>query len=197
MRYKFRFATIIILFHVVCAYGQNIKCQSSKYSQMSDNLNRDTHVMRASISCSDSCRLFVMFSEDIINDNGRKDAIRRKMLRRYNDFSLSMLAWEPNIIMDSTYIVPGPFAKLLEPGENFDIIFESEQYDGTSMIDVLQKHLLVFDISELDDCGCSNFIEGAKSQNFLYAYSFIVLNFDKFLSYMKRNAMKMKIELDY
>lgn len=197
MKFKF-FLTMSLLFVINCVYGQEMKCQSCSLIQIDgDNQKKIVNIIKASITCTDTCSIIIMFTEDCMDEFTVKNALRRKMIRRYNDFSLSMLAWEANMrIMNHICTIPSSFVKLLEPGESFDLFFYSEQHDDSTMINMLSNHILKIHNQEMKDSGFDNFIEGAKTHNYLYSHSFILLEFDLFYAYMNENESKMIIQIE-
>ena len=90
-----------------------------------------------SIQNSTSAKLLVFFIEENNDSLPPVQLLRRKLLRRYGDFSLSMLEWESNMIIeDSCAIIPELFVKCLLPKETFEIIipFNSSDRENTKAV---------------------------------------------------------------
>lgn len=195
MKLRIFFTTLLFIF-INRGYGQEISYQSTNIIQIDgDNNSRFTNIIKASVACTDTCSTLIFFTEDSMNNYSVKKALHKKMLRRYNDFSLSMLAWEANMhLLNPICLSPCLLVKLIEPGESFEIFFYSKKHDDSTVVKTLTDHLLRIKIQDLNDCGFNNFIEGARIHNFLYTPFFITLDFDIFYDYMNKNEKKMIIQ---
>ena len=97
------------------------------------------------------------------------ELLKRKLLRRYDDFSFSMIEWEPNMTIEKNNIVtPKLFVKILAPKRKFTIIvpfFNNEDEDVALKVPL---HLLVCPESVFS----SNMIEMPHFRENLQSYDF-------------------------
>ncbi len=144
-----------------------------------------------SIQNSTSAKLLVFFIEENNDSLPPVQLLRRKLLRRYGDFSLSMLEWESNMIIeDSCAIIPELFVKCLLPKETFEIIipFNSSDRENTN-VDIT-KHLLVCDEHMFSDplIGMPNFVKNLSLFRVDYPYPYVVMNSSIFLTFIYKQA---------
>ena len=97
------------------------------------------------------------------------ELLKRKLLRRYDDFSFSMIEWEPNMTIEKNNIVtPKLLVEILAPKRKFTIIvpfFNNEDEDVALKVPL---HLLVCPESVFS----SNMIEMPHFRENLQSYDF-------------------------
>ena len=175
------FISIIGLIFFFCnsVFGQEIKLTETRYcTQERDGALQFVQTTNYTIQNSDTSRIIIFFIEEENTSASQIELLKRKVLRKYNDFSLSMLEWEANMdIDDICHIVPELFVKCLEPGESFAFITYSSN-EQEEVAKELPKHILIckdIDFSNLS-IGLPNFVKCLKDYKFEYPYSYIVLD---------------------
>lgn len=182
--------TILFFIQWCCAevFGQTIDISFTKFNVTGTSESRLQ--MRCHVVNNDTLPMTILFSEDNLNCYDQRIGIIRKICRKYKDFSLSMLAWESDMIVDGDLATfPDLFVKILNPKDTFDIIVDSEENSEDAIRNCLLSHLLICDQSTLSapNIGLSHFIECIQDYNFNYSYSFISINYTDFLKFVDNN----------
>lgn len=151
----------------------------------------ETHSCLYSIQNNTSAKLLIFFVEENNDSLLPVQLLRRKLLRRYGDFSLSMLEWEPNMVIeDSCAIIPELFVKCLLPKETFEIImlFNSSDREKTN-VDIT-KHLLICDEHMFADSliGMPNFVKNLSRFRVDYPYPYVVMNSSIFQAFVYKQV---------
>lgn len=95
--------------------------------------------------------------------------LKRKLLRRYDNFSFSMIEWEPNMTIKKNNIVtPELFVKILAPKRRFTIIVPFFNREDEDVALKVTQHLLVCPESVFS----SNLIEMPHFRENLQSYDF-------------------------
>ena len=150
------------------------------------------HTEHYTISNNDFERLFVLFTEDETDSLSQIQLLRRKLLRKYGDFSISMFIWDNVLIEDDTYpIVPDFFVKSLEKGESFDIFMVYNEEDKL-LLGNFKKHILICSEKELmsPQISMPNFARAIKDLHIEYPYPYIILNSNNMCEFINRYKSK-------
>lgn len=104
--------------------------------------------------------------------------LKRKLLRRYGDFSLSWIEWEDMVIEKSDNVRPELFVKVLAPKEKFKIIIPFADYEEEQLASKIAQHLLVCPESMFSDnqIGMPYFVENLQRYKFAYPGKSIVFS---------------------
>lgn len=133
--------------------------------------------------------LVVFFIEENNDTLPNVKLLRRKLLRRYGDFSLSMIEWEANMdIENSTTVIPELFVKILTPKEKFKIDVPFANGKEKQFASKVPQHLLicserVFSNSFIE---MPHFIENIQRYNFGYSGTKVVIPVSNFMSFILR-----------
>lgn len=104
--------------------------------------------------------------------------LKRKLMRRYDDFSFSMIEWESNMIIRNNRIVtPELFVKILAPKRKFTIIVPFFNREDEDVALKVAQHLLVCPESVFSShlIGMPHFRENLQSYDFAYPSNNIVI----------------------
>ena len=169
--------------------GQDIKMSEARYCVMEQkNEIRKIQSSCYTIQNNDTSRMVLFFVEENNTTKSHLDLLKRKVFRRYGDFSLSMLEWEPNMMMEDTcFIVPELFVKILNPCESFNIIVGQKTTHTKTFVNEIPKHLLICKETDFEDSqiGLYRFLSSLKEWNFDYPYSYIVIDADVLYSFVQ------------
>lgn len=165
---------LCLLYNV--SWGQKITTSIANYCIYGCDNSCCIHATRYVISNDNQNQIILFFTEEEVSKNDAIQQLRRKVLRPYGDFQLSMLEWEGNLqIEDACSFIPELFVKTLNPNESFEIIVISDSNSEEPIFD-LCKHILICNESNLSQIGLSQFIKYLEWYNFGYQYSYIVIN---------------------
>lgn len=141
-------------------------------------------------------KLLIFFIEENNDTLSNIKLLRRKLLRRYGDFSLSMIEWEANMsIENSTTIIPELFVKILKPKEKFKIGVPFTNDKEKQFASKVPLHLLICSERVLSNnfIEMPHFIENIQRYNFGYSGTKIVISISDFMSFISRYG-KLKTE---
>lgn len=124
----------------------------------------------------------VMFTEDDVNSMPLKTLIKRKLIRRYGDFSISFFLWDGNVVNNSAYVnVPGYFIKILPPNESLSITLTLQNEDDCLVDSLFRNHILICNLEDIEGderfCGFEN---AMNLYHLLYPYSSVTLLWSQF-----------------
>ena len=189
MRIIFVLFNFILFVHSML-FCQNINSIQARWCIRGEKGEYDeTHSCLYYIQNNTSAKLLVFFIEENNDSLPPVQLLRRKLLRRYGDFSLSMLEWESNMIIeDSCAIIPELFVKCLLPKETFEIImlFNSSDREKTN-VDIT-KHLLICEERVFSDSliGMPNFVKNLSLYRVGYLYPYVVMNSSIFQAFINK-----------
>lgn len=165
------FLVSFFLLFCVCSLGQSVIISNISYCVQNGFFVRGARYLIKNESADD---IILFFTEDEVSEDSIIQQLKRKLLRPYGDFQLSMLEWEANLqIEDTCSFIPELFVKILNADEIFEIIVISDSEEpGFDLC----KHMLMCNESDLSQIGLSNFIRHLDYYNFGYQYSYIVIN---------------------
>lgn len=178
---------IIFLFSFASSlYGQNISFVKQSYIIRKDNMGIDTICnLIYKVRNASSNSLVVMFTEDDINSLPLNKLIKRKMYRRYGDFSLSQFVWDNIENHCVNPIIPDFFIKILSPNESFDIILLLQNEDDNVVDSYFRNHILICNIEDIDN---KEMFYGFKNSviyhNLKYSYFSITLLWYQFADWI-------------
>ena len=181
-----------ILFDHSMLFSQNINPIQARWCIRGEKGDYgETHSCLYSIQNNTSAKLLIFFIEENNDSLPPVQLLRRKLLRRYGDFSLSMLEWEPNMVIeDSCAIIPELFVKCLLPKETFEIImlFNSSDREKTN-VDIT-KHLLICDEHMFADSliGMPNFVKNLSLFRVDYPYPYVAMNSSIFQAFIHKQV---------
>lgn len=188
---KHLFTLTFFFFYCLSVIGQTINESETKYiSILPDGSYGYFQAKKYNINNNDSTLSILLFVEEENTTLSKIELVKRKLLRRYGDFRLSMLAWEPYMIIENGFnSVPELFVKLIRPGESFDIIFILKDYPKDTSFDILPEHLLFCKEKDLCDqsVGLNNFISAIEEYNFEFPYSFVIIDSESFLRFINKD----------
>ena len=116
-------------------------------------------------------KLLIFFMEEGNKSLPRIQLLRRKLLRRYGDFSLSFIEWEADMEIEKSYIVsPELFVKVLEPKGIFNIVIPFTSHEEKRIASQVAQHLLLCpeDMLSSDLIPMPHFIENLQRYDFIY-----------------------------
>lgn len=89
-------------------------------------------------------QLMIFFIEEDNKSLPRIQLLRRKLLRRYGDLSLSFIEWEADMEIEKSYPVsPELFVKVLEPEWIFNIVIPFTSHEEKRTASQVAQHLLL------------------------------------------------------
>lgn len=131
--------------------------------------------------------LFIFFIEEENDTLSDVRLLRRKLLRRYGDFSLSMIEWEGNMYIEkSPTVTPELFVKILKPEEKFEVVVPFANDKEEQIASEVFRHLLVCS-EALFSCnliGMPHYMENLQYYNMAYPHTKVVISTDMFKSFM-------------
>jgi len=188
---KHLFTLTFFFFYCLSVIGQTINESETKYiSILPDGSYGQFLAKKYNVINNDSTLSILFFIEEENTTLSKIELVRRKLLRRYGDFRLSMLAWEPYMIIENgVNSVPELFVKLIRPGESFDIIFILKDYPIDTSFDILPGHLLLCKEKDLCDqsVGLNYFISAIEEYNFGFPYSFVIIDSESFSRFINKD----------
>ena len=183
---RYCFLLTLLQLHILTVWGQTITKSKAKYLIMERNETVTYEFSyRYSIKNDDSLCVIILFTEDDNNIEPLQNLLKRKMLRKYGDFSLAMLAWENMYIEYNYTIVPELFVKVLEYGESFDIYVSSPDSISSQLI---TNHLLICKEEELNKIGLFDFIYYLGEYKFDYPFPYLVINAKVIESFISKST---------
>jgi hypothetical protein len=150
------------------------------------------HTEHYTISNNDFERLFVFFTEEETDSLSQIQLLRRKLLRKYGDFSISMFVWDNVLIEDNTFpIVPDFFVKSLEKGESFDIFMVYDE-ENKLLLSNFKKHILICRETDVmsPQISMPNFARAIKDLRIEYPHPYIILNANDMYEFINRYKRK-------
>ena len=190
---QFVFFVVAFLSSVLPVWSQTIDYAGAKF-MVADSSNHEeirTQV-RCRITNTTDGPLVLLLTEDDINSVDKEIAIKRKMFRNYGDFRLSMLAWEPNLLIEEHLsLVPQLFVKVLTKDDQFDLFLESKDIDAEMLKTTITNHLIIADekVLSADKVGLSHFVEGVFEHNYNFPYDFIMIDFNYFQDFISKKGL--------
>lgn len=131
--------------------------------------------------------LFIFFIEEENDTLSDVRLLRRKLLRRYGDFSLSMIEWEGNMYIEkSPTVTPELFVKILKPEEKFEVVVPFANDKEEQIASEVFQHLLVCSeaLFSSDLIGMPHYMENLQYYNMAYPHTKVVISTDMFKSFM-------------
>ena len=183
------FFMVLLLLYYGSANGQEVKMYLSKYNTVDSTYNtKQVEIYNYTIHNNDTSQIIIFFTEDDITKIPREKLIRKKFLRKYGDFSLSMLEWEANMdICQNSLIIPELFVKVLNPGETF-YLYIYNNYETKLNPNYFNNHILTFKVSVLKNkkVGFPNFVENLNTYKYEYPFSYIVIDSEKIRDFINK-----------
>ena len=184
----------LILFEHSMLFCQNINPIQARWCIRGEKGEYDeTRSCLYSIKNNTPSKLLIFFIEENNDSLTPVQLLRRKLLRRYGDFSLSMLEWESNMIIeDSCAIIPELFVKCLLPKETFEIIMLFDSSCGEKTNVDITKHLLICDEHMFSDSliGMPNLVRNLSLFRVDYPYPYVIMNSSVFQTFIYRQAKR-------
>ena len=178
------FVLLVVFLYCSSGFGQRIKESETKYNyHLPDGKTALYQAKKYTVFNNDSTPSILLFVEEDNTTLSKIKLIKRKLMRKYGDFRLSMLAWEPYMILENGLNqVPELFVKIIAPGDSFDIIFILTDNSCNPCFDILPKHLLICKEEDLCDkkVGLNNFVSAVNEYNFGFPFSFVVIDSESF-----------------
>lgn len=133
--------------------------------------------------------LLIFFIEENNDTLSCVKLLKRKLLRKYGDFSLSMIEWEANMSIENrNTAIPELFVKKLAPKEKFEIAIPFTNSEDEDIALTVTQHLLVCPESVFFNnlIEMPHFIENLQRYDFAYPGKNIVLSASTFRSFILR-----------
>ena len=161
---------ILLLYHVCYSnserYRTNLPLPLIRHTNMSKKCT--IRYIITNTSCQEH---LIFFVEECVDSKSQIKALRRKLYRRYGDFSFSMVEWDPNMEISKENIVTLElFHKILKPNESFTVVVPCYAKDEEKAKLLLDKHLLICTDAMFRDYSIQmpDFIEKIKAYDFSY-----------------------------
>lgn len=138
--------------------------------------------------------LVVFFIEEENDALPKVKLLRKKLYRRYGDFSFSVMIWD-NIIYEKSSnatVTPDIFVKILRPEEKFELVVPFANNDEEQIASKVSRHLLVCSemLFSCDEIVMPNFIEVIQYYGIDYANQNVVISTDAFESFYSKYSNK-------
>lgn len=134
---------------------------------------------------------FVIFFIEEENDTlPQVKLLRRKLYRRYGDFSFSVIVWDNMYFEKSnnTTIIPGMFVKILKPKDKFELVVPFANNEEEQIASKVSRHLLVCSETLLscNKIGMPDFEEVIQYYGIDYAYTKATISANTFKSFFSK-----------
>lgn len=164
-------------------YGQDISEETQKYYVSANGTEVDTVCcLNYQVRNISATSQVMMFTEDDVNSMPMKQLIKKKLKRRYGDFSLAFFVWDANIENNSDYVlVPHFFVKILQPNESFNITLFFQNEDDSLVDSLFRNHILICNLEDIE--GNDMFLGFKAAINNLhleYPYPSLTLSWSQF-----------------
>lgn len=192
---------IFFLLIMICntISSQEIVKSETNYCFMEMNGNsRSVQSCSYTIHNNNTTRMVLLFIEDDNTSRPYIELLKRKMLHRYGDFSLSMLEWEANMDVEhGCMVIPELFVKIIPPHESFSVFYCSEEGSDVIIKDEILKHLLLCNERDFSNTqiGLPNIVKCMENYNYCYPHSFIILNDDVLGKFIKKKRYGINTEI--
>ena len=138
--------------------------------------------------------LVVFFIEEENDALPKVKLLRKKLYRRYEDFSFSVMIWD-NINYEKSNnatVTPDIFVKILRPEEKFELLIPFANNDEEQIASKVSRHLLVCSemLFSCDEIVMPNFIEVIQYYGIDYANQKVVISTDAFESFYSKYSKK-------
>ena len=155
-----KYLLIILLLLSSSIYGQDISVETQKYYVSANRWDVDTICSLVyQVRNVSSTPQVLLFTEDDVNSMPLKTLIKKKLKRRYGDFSLAFFLWDANIENNSDYVnVPSFFVKFLSPDESFNITLSFQNENDHRVDSLFRKHLLICNLNTMSICPLATWI---------------------------------------
>lgn len=142
--------------------------------------------------------LVIFFIEEENDTLPQVKLLRKKLYRRYGDFSFSVMIWD-NINYEKSNnatVTPDIFIKILRPEEKFELVVPFANNDEEQIASKVYRHLLVCSemLFSCDEIVMPNFIEVIQYYGIAYDNSKVVIPADAFRSFLS-NLNKKQSDL--
>ncbi len=170
-------------------FGQDISVETQKYYVLANEWETDSVCnLVYTVKNDSSAPQVVLLTEDDVNSMPLKSLIKRKLMRRYGDFSIAFFLWDPNVENLSAHVlVPEYFIKILSPDESLNITLTLQNEDDRMVDSLFRSHVL---ISNLEDIEGNELFHGFKSymniHHLLYPYSSITLSWNQIVHWLDK-----------
>lgn len=131
--------------------------------------------------------LLIFFIEESNDTLSPVKLLKRKLYRRYGDFSLSMVEWEANMSIEiNDSVIPKLFVKVLEPEEIFKIVVPFADYQDEQIALKVTQHLLMCSESDFSSniIEMPHFIENLQKYDIIYPGTTLVISISTFKSFI-------------
>lgn len=134
--------------------------------------------------------LVIFFIEEENDTLSDVKLLRRKLYRRYGDFSFSVIVWD-NIYFEKSNnatLTPELFVKILKPEEKFELVVPFANNEEEQIASKVSRHLLVCSetIFYNDEIGMPDFMKIIQYYNIDYANKKVVISADVFKLFLSK-----------
>ncbi len=178
-----KYLLIILLLLSSSIYGQDISVETQKYYVSANRWDVDTICSLVyQVRNVSSTPQVLLFTEDDVNSMPLKTLIKKKLKRRYGDFSLAFFLWDANIENNSDYVnVPSFFVKFLSPDESFNITLSFQNENDHRVDSLFRKHLLICNLEDIEGNGMFlGFKAAINNLHLEYPYPSLTLSWSQF-----------------
>ena len=189
-----KYLFVILLSLSSSLYGQDISLETQKYYVLANEWETDSICnLVYTVKNVSSTPQVVLLTEDDVNTMPLKTLIKRKLMRRYGDFSIAFFLWDGNVENHSAHVlVPEYFIKILSPDESLNITLSLQNEDDCVADSLFRSHVL---ICNLEDMESEDMFYGFKNamdyHHLLYPYSSLTLSWGLFTHWLeKKNPQK-------
>ena len=186
-----KYLLIILILLPFSLYAQDISLERQKYYLSDNNMEIDTICnLVYQVRNVSSTSQVVMFTEDDVNSMPLKTLIKRKLIRRYGDFSISFFLWDGNVENNSKYVhVPEYFIKIMPPNESLNITLTLQNEDDCLVDSLFRNHILICNLEDIEGderfCGFENVM---NFHHLLYPYSSVTLLWSHIVRWLQRQS---------
>jgi hypothetical protein len=184
-----KYLFIIFLSLSSSLYGQDISLETQKYYVLANEMEPDSVCnLVYTVKNVSSTPQVVLLTEDDVNTMPLKTLIKRKLMRRYGDFSIAFFLWDGNVENHSAHVlVPEYFIKILSPDESLNITLSLQNEDDCVADSLFRSHIL---ICNLEDMESEDMFYGFKNamdyHHLLFPYSSLTLSWGLFTHWLDK-----------
>ena len=183
---------LIAIFMPSSLYSQIISMGKQNYYVWNDKMEIETICnLIYKVKNVSSKTQVVMFTEDDVSSLPLNKLIKRKIHRKYGDFSISHFIWDNIENHSEAPLVPECFIKILAPNESIDITLLLQNKDDRFVDSQFRNHILVCNIEDIDKEDMFYGFKAAVVEHHLeYPCSSITMLWSRFSLFLQRQGGK-------
>ena len=179
-----KYLFVILLSLSSSLFGQDISVETQKYYVLANEWESDSVCnLVYTVKNVSSTPQVVLLTEDDVNIMPLKALIKRKLIRRYGDFSIAFFLWDGNVENLSAHVlVPEYFIKILPPDESFNITLTLQNEDDHMVDSLFQSHVLICNLEDIESQEMfQGFTDAMNYHHLVYPYSSITLSWNQII----------------